>query len=42
MGAKDGFTGDAIRNRIPRKLAVEVAVAMLGAVQSRGLAEVDV
>ena len=42
VGAKDGFTGDAIRNRIPRQLAVEVAVAMLGAVQSRGLAEVDV
>ena len=42
VGAKEGFTGEAIRNRIPRKLAVEVAVSMLTAVKSRGLAEVDV
>jgi len=33
--------GTAIRNRIPRKPAVEVAVAMLQAVETRGLAAVD-
>ena len=41
VGAKEGFTGQAIRNRIPRKLAVEIAVSMMSAVETRGLAVVD-
>ena len=42
VGAAGGFTGDAVRNRIPRKLAVEVAVAMMTALQTREIIdEVD-